>query len=315
MIWTKPIGAPAVPEDGWRVWVDASWRPPSGTGGVPPDHGCHHVIQGLAPAPSLLERYAGRPDKFALFAREYTRQLEALHPHEELEELLRRQGTGPVTLVYAAKDPLYEPVFVLQQVLLKLAAARREKRRLRRWLLRKRAALPPEQRERASQAIRRRVLNLPAVSRAREVALYLSIDDEVDTWRLAGELLKRGVRVYAPKIAGRTLTWGLLEPDLPRGLVEGPYRGILEPPRGQPAEQLQPQVVIVPLVGFDPAGYRIGYGGGYYDRTLTLWKEAWRVGLAFECQRLDRVPREPHDVPLHWVITEAAVTPGAAPPD
>lgn len=310
LIYTKPLGQPAAPEDGWRVLVDASWRPVPAESSLPVDD----RIEGLAPAPHLRERYSRRPEKFACFAREYTRQLESMHPHEALERLIRRQRTSAVTLVYAATDAVYEPVFVLQAFLLMLAAARSEKSRLRQWLLQKRAALPDSHRRQASQAIRQRVLALPAVSRAREVAVYLSVADEVDTWELSRRLLERGVRVYAPKIEGKTLTWGLLASHPPEGLVRGPYRGILEPPWGWPAHQVRPQVAVVPVVGFDAQGYRIGYGGGYYDRTLAQWKDAVRVGVAFECQRVHRLPREPHDLPLHWVVTESSVTPGAAPP-
>ena len=67
-------------------------------------------------------------------------------------------------------------------------------------------------------------------------------------------------------------------------------------------------IVLAPLVGWDGAGYRLGYGGGYYDRTLAAMTRKPRlVGLAFAAQELDSIPREPHDVPLDAVVTEAGV--------
>ena len=66
-------------------------------------------------------------------------------------------------------------------------------------------------------------------------------------------------------------------------------------------------LVIVPLVAFDENGNRIGHGGGYYDRFLKKYPRAKKIGLAYELQKIDEVPAEPHDVPLDAVITEAQV--------
>jgi len=74
------------------------------------------------------------------------------------------------------------------------------------------------------------------------------------------------------------------------------------------APRAVPDLVLMPLLGFDNQGTRLGYGGGYYDRTLTvLPKKPLLVGLAFAAQELAHIPREDHDVPLDMVITENGI--------
>jgi 5-formyltetrahydrofolate cyclo-ligase len=74
------------------------------------------------------------------------------------------------------------------------------------------------------------------------------------------------------------------------------------------APRAQPDLVLMPLLGFDKAGTRLGYGGGYYDRTLAgMSKKPRLIGLAFAAQELDEIPREAHDVPLDAVVTETGV--------
>jgi 5-formyltetrahydrofolate cyclo-ligase len=76
------------------------------------------------------------------------------------------------------------------------------------------------------------------------------------------------------------------------------------------AETLVPDILLVPLLGFDRAGYRVGYGGGYYDRTIAALrtvKEITAIGLAFSVQEIDEVPREAHDMALDCVLTETGL--------
>ena len=68
-----------------------------------------------------------------------------------------------------------------------------------------------------------------------------------------------------------------------------------------------PDVLIVPMVAFDATGTRLGYGGGFYDRTLKGLGQALVVGLATEAQRVPRLPRGPHDVTIPWIVTERGV--------
>jgi 5-formyltetrahydrofolate cyclo-ligase len=82
---------------------------------------------------------------------------------------------------------------------------------------------------------------------------------------------------------------------------------------------LVPEILIVPLLAFDSEGYRLGYGGGFYDRTLEKLRKGrtrpLAIGVAFSAQHVARVPRDHHDQPLDWIVTEksAQAFAGAAP--
>jgi 5-formyltetrahydrofolate cyclo-ligase len=87
---------------------------------------------------------------------------------------------------------------------------------------------------------------------------------------------------------------------------EGPF-GIREPRADKP--EIVPSVLLVPLLAFDRRGYRLGYGGGFYDRTLAALRaggEAVAVGVAYAAQEVDEVPRDESDEPLDWVVTDKA---------
>lgn len=83
--------------------------------------------------------------------------------------------------------------------------------------------------------------------------------------------------------------------------------GILAP-QGTP--RLQPDVLLVPVNGFDLRGFRIGYGGGYFDRTLAGQPRPVSIGIGFELAHLEDVCPEPHDQPLDWIVTEAGIVYG-----
>lgn len=104
--------------------------------------------------------------------------------------------------------------------------------------------------------------------------------------------------VTAPGVPLRFRTW---TPGC--ALTEGAF-GVPVPAEGA---WRRPDVIIVPLVGFDARGARLGYGGGFYDRTLAAMPEVRAVGFALEAQRVDRVPTEPTDVPLPEIVTDAGV--------
>lgn len=109
--------------------------------------------------------------------------------------------------------------------------------------------------------------------------------------------------VALPVVTGpaRPLTFRLWQGG---ALERGPF-GTSHPPESAP--EVRPDVLIVPLAGFDDRGNRLGYGGGFYDRTLELLRKSGpvlAVGLAFEVQRLPAIPTEPTDQPLDLIVTE-----------
>lgn len=135
------------------------------------------------------------------------------------------------------------------------------------------------------------------------IAGYAPLKGEVDSRPLLRQLFAMGHDIALPVAeAGKPLSFHLWRPDDP--LVPGAF-GAREP-RGR-AAPLRPQIVVVPLVAFDGAGWRLGRGGGFYDRTIAELRAGGpvlTVGAAFAAQRVPAVPREDHDQRLDWIVTE-----------
>ncbi len=154
--------------------------------------------------------------------------------------------------------------------------------------------------------------------RARRIAAYWPADGELDPRPLMHQARKRGKAVYLPVLrrGARSHPVSLrFARDLPGRRMRENRFGIPEPTlRGRdlrPARQLD--VLLVPLVGFDADGNRIGMGGGFYDRTLAYlkarrhWRRPRLIGIAHDCQRLVRIEPRPWDVPLDTVATEKRI--------
>ncbi len=183
------------------------------------------------------------------------------------------------------------------------------KDKLRRRILRKCRALSPDEVIGRSSKIRYRFIELTEEQGFNVVMIYISVRNEVDTYELGRELLRMGKMVCAPVVdraQRRILPYTVNR--IPDDLVDGEY-SIPEPSRekGQRVDPSLIDVVVVPGVGFDPRGYRIGYGGGYYDRFLPLCSNALFVGLAYEFQIVDKVPNEDWDIRMDVIITEERV--------
>ena len=140
------------------------------------------------------------------------------------------------------------------------------------------------------------------------VAGYHGVGSEVDALPLLAELHRAGHCAALPVArADAALAFRRWRPGA--RLVAGAFR-VPEPVDGEP---IVPDVLLVPLLAFDAAGYRCGQGGGHYDRTLAALPQARTIGLAFEAQRVDTVPRDRLDKRLDLVVTErAAYGPGFA---
>lgn len=182
-----------------------------------------------------------------------------------------------------------------------------QKRLLRETTLAARRSLEPEERALASARIAERVLSRPDVLMADVVMLYAPTPTEVDTTAIDSGLRQRGVEVCYPRVSGPHLDVVAVETldDLEAG-----HRGIREP--GGPTFEDEVDVVIVPGVAFDLRGGRLGHGGGHYDRLLAELPTASRIGVAFSCQLVLRVPMEDHDQPLDMVVTEHGTHPTGA---
>ena len=175
----------------------------------------------------------------------------------------------------------------------------------------RRRSLSHEQRTNASLAIAETVKGLPSFQRARHVALYLPTDYEVNTWPLAHSAWRMRKRIFAP-IVRKTGNLRFCELTTNSKLVRNKY-GIAEPSAGVSIDPKRLDVVLLPLVAFDSNAYRLGWGGGYYDRTFAfanlrhLYSKPKLIGLGFACQQLPAVVRDAWDIPLFQVVTESSV--------
>lgn len=136
------------------------------------------------------------------------------------------------------------------------------------------------------------------------VAGYSPINSELDPFPLMRAFAGKGAALALPVVIARdhALIFRAWQPD--EGLVRGAF-GIFQPPSD--ADEVDPDIVLVPLAAFDRTGHRIGYGRGYYDRTLQglrAKKKITVIGVAFAVQEVETVPRLPHDEQLDCVLTE-----------
>jgi 5-formyltetrahydrofolate cyclo-ligase len=133
------------------------------------------------------------------------------------------------------------------------------------------------------------------------VAGYHAYLGEADPVRLLTRLAEMGCRISFPRIVARRDS--LMFHSVPEGenLQPGNF-GIHEPMDHWP--QIVPDVVLVPMLAFDREGNRLGYGGGFYDRTLAALPDVRAVGIAYAGQEMDSIPREPHDRALREILTE-----------
>lgn len=180
-----------------------------------------------------------------------------------------------------------------------------DKSALRQWAKAARQGWEEEYRQRADAAIARRVLDMEAWRAAETVFAYVSVGHEIDTRALIGAALAQGKRVYAPRCVGR----GVMEARLLRGLHElrPAAFGLLEPTESAPA--IAPEaidVLLVPCLAADRDGYRLGYGSGYYDRFLAK-AQGMSICLCRARALMPSVPRDAHDAPVDFVITETEI--------
>jgi 5-formyltetrahydrofolate cyclo-ligase len=187
-----------------------------------------------------------------------------------------------------------------------------EKPDLRRSARARRDAIPADVRAAAAHAAALRaddrvLATLPAGT---AVGLYASMRTELSTAPLALAAAARGLVIAYPRTAAdHTMVFHQVAPDDAAALAAGRF-GIPEPSPDAPVVALDDlAVIVIPALLYDRAGYRLGWGGGWYDMTLPHTR-AMRVGFALEQQIVDELPRAPHDVPVHLVVTEAAVHEG-----
>lgn len=176
---------------------------------------------------------------------------------------------------------------------------------LRREARRRRDAIHLDIRAEASRQACRYFLASVPLDPSETVAGYWPIRDELDIRPILAQLMDVGQPVCLPVVTGEAT------PLIFRRWIDGEALdasgfGTLAPAEGAP--EALPDTILLPLLGYDLAGTRLGYGGGYYDRTLAgLGRRPRLVGFAFSAQQFDHIPRAAHDIALDAIVTERGV--------
>lgn len=185
-----------------------------------------------------------------------------------------------------------------------------DKKSLRKSLRAARRNLPVEYRQRALRHALRYANQSGLFLKGRRWGFYLPMGEEFDALPLLNQALHMGKSCFVPVTANRMaqpLRFARL--DGKHGLTHNRY-GIIEPHGRALLNARWLDVLMMPLVGFDDQGHRLGMGGGYYDATLAYlntrkrWRRPYLVGLAFACQRAESIPAERWDIRLDAVLTE-----------
>lgn len=178
------------------------------------------------------------------------------------------------------------------------------KKHLRKKAIAAREALSPEERNQRSHIICERIASSPLYANADSIMIYSSVNAEVDLSHLASKASSDGKTVLYPYCRSKTEMDALL-PGNAGAWKKGAF-GISEPDPSKSTifEPSAIDLVVCPCTGFDEACMRLGMGGGYYDRYLPKCENADVVAVAFDCQRIDRVPTDKNDAAVYAVFTE-----------
>ncbi len=186
-----------------------------------------------------------------------------------------------------------------------MRSSREQKSLLRKRIILQRKGMTNFEIEEKSVIICRKLLENEQFARANNVLLYLPVNGEVDTKYVLGQFQKKKINIFLPAYLKGEKKWEILKfeslDDLEMGLF-----GIMQPRKAGIHEFSVLDLAIVPIVAFSAELGRLGYGKGVYDRLLGGLKTT-KVGLAYEFQRVETLPHEPHDVKMDYVVTEKKI--------
>ncbi|MBI3035817.1 5-formyltetrahydrofolate cyclo-ligase [Candidatus Woesearchaeota archaeon] len=174
------------------------------------------------------------------------------------------------------------------------------KNNLKEPTLEKRNSLSKEEILERSDKIKNNLFNSEQYKKSKTIMFFVSFNSEVHTHDMIKESL-RNKTIIVPKVEHNEIEPSvIIDFD---NLIPGKF-GVLEPIEAMKIAYKNIDLVLVPGLVFDREGHRIGYGFGYYDRFLAKVPKAAKIGLAFDFQVVDKIPREMHDVPVEVVVTD-----------
>ena len=174
-----------------------------------------------------------------------------------------------------------------------------DKKELRRTIRERKRAMTEEEIVSRSEKLGQLFAQSQAYKAAKTIYGYLPYNQEVRTVPMLEQALKDGKRVAVPKVYGDEMKFLYLD-DLSQ--VEKGYAGIPEPIADGPVADDDTALVLMPGLAFDPAGHRIGYGGGFYDKFLAAEPNHPTLALCYEFQMLPELHTEEHDIPVDTVL-------------
>ena len=174
-----------------------------------------------------------------------------------------------------------------------------DKKELRRTIRDRKRAMTEEEIVQRSEKLGKLFVQSEAYKNAKTIYGYLPYNQEVRTVPMLEQALKDGKKVAVPKVYGDEMKFLYLD-DLSK--VSKGYAGIPEPIADEPVADDETALVLMPGLAFDPAGHRIGYGGGFYDKFLAAEPNHPTLALCYEFQMLPELHTEEHDIPVDTVL-------------
>ena len=182
---------------------------------------------------------------------------------------------------------------------------RDEKNLIRKQMKQLRADMTRTERFEKSMQIFEQLITVPEFKRADRIYTYVSMDNEIDTIMLIDYSLSLEKRVFVPRVSGKDMEFYEIS-DISE--LNPGYRGIYEPDiNGKEPDYSRTGFMCMPGLAFDRSYNRIGYGGGFYDRYLSVENKLYKAALAYEAQLLESIPAQDVDVRPDMIVTEESI--------
>lgn len=157
-------------------------------------------------------------------------------------------------------------------------------------------------RKKVSEIICRTFIDMECYKQANSIFVYLSTEKEVDTSLIIKTAFEEGKRIFAPFIKDNKMLMSEIFPDTE--YIKGEYN--IAKPKNPVFSDIQTDIALIPLVGFDKNKNRLGQGKGYYDKFLSNYKGK-KIAVAFSCQQVDNIVIENNDIKMDTIITEEKI--------
>lgn len=184
-----------------------------------------------------------------------------------------------------------------------------DKKALRKAMIEERRKLSNEENIQKSMDIRNKLFNLEKYKKSNFIFTFISTDEEVDTHNIIKESINMGKRIGVPITVPKERKLLVSEVKNFETELEMGYYDILSPKKDF-IREVSPNVidiVLVPGLIFTKDGYRVGYGGGYYDRFLSQIEDVIKIGICFDMQITEEIPTDQYDIPVDYIITEERI--------